>query len=99
MGWCKRGEAAAFIREGRATLDGELPTETQGGLMNEGYAHGMNNALEAVQQLRGDAEDDCPNWQKGEHSYDRSMCRQVRNPEYALHTGVEGGCGMIFHRG
>ena len=41
---------------------------THGGLMNEGYVHGFNNAMEAVQQLRGDAEDLCPNWREGEHT-------------------------------
>lgn len=99
MGWCKRGEVGDFIRAGHLTLDGTIPVETQGGLMSEGYAHGFNNALEAVQQLRGEAEDYCPNWKNGEHTYDRSICRQVRDPQVALHTGVEGSCGIIFKRG
>ena len=33
--------------------------------MNEGYVHGFNSGMEAVQQLRGDAEDMCPNWREG----------------------------------
>ena len=98
MGWCSRGEAKDFIKEGRVSLDGELPVSTHGGLMNEGYAHGLNNALEAVQQLRGEAEDLCPNWQNGEHTYDRSLCRQVRDPHIVLHSGVTGSSGLILSR-
>jgi acetyl-CoA acetyltransferase len=99
MGYCERGEAKDFIKDGRISLDGEIPMETQGGLMSEGYAHGLNNALEAVQQLRGEAEDLCPNWANGEHTYDRSVCRQVRDPQIAMRTGVEGSCAIIFQRG
>ncbi|MAF85796.1 MAG: lipid carrier protein IgrF [Dehalococcoidales bacterium] len=98
MGWCKRGQAKDFIKDGRTSLDGELPILTQGGLTNEGYCHGLNNALEAVQQLRGEAEDLCPDWRNGSHTYDRNICRQVRNPEIALHCGVTGGSAIIFRR-
>lgn len=99
MGWCGRGEAGAFVREGRATLDGEIPVSTQGGLMSEGYAHGMNNILEAVQQVRGEAEDLCPNWAKGEHTYDRSICRQVRDVNISMHTSVSGSGALILKKG
>ena len=99
MGWMGHGEAAAFAREGRIGLDGEIPITTQGGLMNEGYGHGFNNVLEAVQQLRGEAEDLCPNWQNGEHTYDREICRQVRDPEVAMHASVGGSGALILKRG
>ena len=99
MGWCGRGEAGAFVRSGGVALDGEIPVCTQGGLHSEGYAHGLNNALEAVQQLRGEAEDLCPEWANGNHTYDRSVCRQVRDPQIAMHTGVEGSCAVILRRG
>ena len=99
MGWMGRGEAAAFAREGRIALDGEIPISTQGGLVNEGYGHGFNNVLEAVQQLRGEAEDLCPNWQNGEHTYDREICRQVRDPEVSMHASVTGSGGVILKRG
>jgi acetyl-CoA acetyltransferase len=99
MGWCRRGEARDFIKDGRISLDGELPTQTHGGLINEGYCHGFNNVLEAVQQLRGDAEDLCPNWQNGEHTYDRALCRQVRGAEVALNASVLGSSAIILKKG
>ncbi len=34
-------------------IDGQLPTNTNGGLLGEGYIHGYNNMTEAVRQMRG----------------------------------------------
>jgi acetyl-CoA acetyltransferase len=98
MGWCERGDVKNFIQDGRISLDGELPISTHGGLMNEGYCHGLNNALEAVQQLRGEAEDLCPDWANGNHTFDRSLCRQVHDPTVVLHCGVTGSSGLILRR-
>jgi acetyl-CoA acetyltransferase len=52
-GFCKRGEAGAFVREGGTALDGKLPVNTHGGFLSEGYVHGLNHVAEAVAQLRG----------------------------------------------
>lgn len=98
IGWCQKGEAKDFVKTDAITLDGSIPMQTQGGLMNEGYCHGLNNALEALQQLWGEAEDLCPNWANGEHTYDRNICRQVRDPQIALHTGVVGKSSVIFRK-
>jgi acetyl-CoA acetyltransferase len=98
IGWCGKGEAKDWVKEDHMTLDGKMPMQTQGGLMNEGYCHGLNNALEALQQLWGEAEDLCPDWQSGKHTYDRSVCRQVRDPRIALHTGVVGKSAIILRR-
>ncbi|MEE9202408.1 MAG: acetyl-CoA acetyltransferase [Dehalococcoidia bacterium] len=55
FGFCSKGEGGAFVAEGRIGLGGELPVNTHGGLLSEGYIHGMNHIPEAVSQLRGDA--------------------------------------------
>jgi acetyl-CoA acetyltransferase len=54
-GFCKPGEAKDFIKDGHIGLDGSLPVNTNGGLLGEGYIHGMNNILEGVRQVRGTA--------------------------------------------
>ena len=52
-GFVPRGEAKDFIRDGQIGLGGKLPTNTHGGLLGEGYIHGVNGILEAVRQIRG----------------------------------------------
>jgi acetyl-CoA acetyltransferase len=53
LGLCGLGEAGAFIQEGNIRRDGKLPVNTHGGLLSEGYIHGFNHVVEAVEQLRG----------------------------------------------
>jgi acetyl-CoA acetyltransferase len=53
LGFCAYGEAKDFVADGHLGLDGSLPCNTNGGLIGEGYVHGMNLTTEAVRQLRG----------------------------------------------
>jgi acetyl-CoA acetyltransferase len=53
LGLCQRGESGAFVQSGACALDGALPTNTGGGLLAEGYLHGMNTVAEAVLQVQG----------------------------------------------
>jgi len=54
-GFCGPGEAKGFIQDGHIGLGGSLPVNTHGGLLGEGYIHGVNNLLEGVRQIRGTA--------------------------------------------
>ena len=53
LGFAGRGEAGGFIRSGATAIDGRLPTNTNGGLLCEGYLHGMNTVAEAALQVQG----------------------------------------------
>jgi len=52
-GFCKRGEAKDFLRDGQHTMTGRLPINTHGGQLGEAYIHGMNGIAEGVRQIRG----------------------------------------------
>jgi acetyl-CoA acetyltransferase len=57
LGFCARGEAAAFVRERNTAEGGKLPLNTNGGGLS--YMHsgmyGMYALQESVRQLRGTA--------------------------------------------
>ena len=57
LGLCERGESGAFVRSGATAADGRLPVNTHGGLLAEGYLHGMNTVVEAARQVHGAAGD------------------------------------------
>jgi len=55
FGFVERGEALSFLRSGGHCPGGRLPVNTHGGLLSEGYFHGLNTIAEAVRQLRGES--------------------------------------------
>jgi len=67
-------------------MDGPYPVCTDGGCM--AFSHNGTPSLfrpiEAVRQLRGQVSDFCPEADAGRHTYDRLICRKVRDPEVAF---------------
>jgi 17-hydroxy-3-oxo-4-pregnene-20-carboxyl-CoA lyase len=53
FGFCERGEAKEFLRDGTIELGGPLPINTHGGQLGEAYIHGMNGIAEGARQVRG----------------------------------------------
>ncbi|MBY0402232.1 lipid-transfer protein [Myxococcota bacterium] len=60
FGFCGRGEAKDFIRDGRIELGGALPINPHGGQLGEAYIHGLNGVAEGVRQIRGTAANPVP---------------------------------------
>ncbi|MBV1918211.1 MAG: lipid-transfer protein [Sphingomonadaceae bacterium] len=55
FGLCKPGEAKDLFRSGAIGPGGDVPVNTNGGLIGEAYLHGLNNTLECVRQMRGES--------------------------------------------
>jgi acetyl-CoA acetyltransferase len=60
LGFCRFGEAKDFIADGNLAPAGALPCNTNGGLIGEGYIHGLNMVTEAARQIRGTAANQLP---------------------------------------
>lgn len=87
-GFCDIGEGGPFIMD-HIGLDQRWPVSPDGGCL--GYSHNINpynfRIIEAVRQMRNDVPDLCPNWAQGEHTYDRTICRKIRDPRIAVACG------------
>jgi len=58
LGFCKSGDAAGMLRHGVFEIDGDIPVNTDGGLMSRGHAlgaTGLGQIFEIVTQLRREA--------------------------------------------
>lgn len=102
-GFCKKGEGGAYVASGIIELGGRRPNNTSGGHLCEGYTHGMSMVIENVRQLRGTADDYCPGWAEGRHTYDYApgRCRQVPDAEIAMNLGwavPPTGSALILRR-
>lgn len=87
-GFCPEGAGGEYVSSGAIELGGSRPNNTSGGQLCEGYTHGMSLVIENVRQLRHQADDFCPGWQNGEHSYEHDAgCRQVKDVELAMNMG------------
>jgi acetyl-CoA acetyltransferase len=56
LGFLVKGEGGPFVESGGIKLGGRMPVNPNGGLLSEGYMHGLNNLIEGVRQLRGEAQ-------------------------------------------
>ncbi|MEM3892540.1 MAG: thiolase domain-containing protein [Thermofilum sp.] len=81
LGFAKKGEGWRLLKEGQLEKDGDIPTNTMGGLKARGHpvgATGIYQVYDIVVQLRGEAG---PN--------------QVPNPEVGLAQNVGGVGGTV----
>ncbi|MET3960160.1 acetyl-CoA acetyltransferase [Marmoricola sp. OAE513] len=63
LGFCGRGEAKDFVKDGAIEIGGRLPLNTHGGQLGEAYIHGMNGIAEGVRQIRGTSVNPVPDVQ------------------------------------
>jgi acetyl-CoA C-acetyltransferase len=58
LGFCEKGGGGSFIQEGKSDFGGQIPINTDGGLLSCGHPFGgtgIRQAIEIMHQLRGDA--------------------------------------------
>jgi acetyl-CoA acetyltransferase len=61
FGLCGRGEVAELVQDQAFLADGSRPVNPHGGDLTCGYSAGFRHILEAVRQLRGEANNQVPN--------------------------------------
>ena len=93
FGFAPEGEIGGFVEGGTLQIDNKLPSNLSGGHLSEGYTHGIAMVIENVRQLRHRADDVCPGWREGKHSYDRSKGCQA-----AYESGNCGVPGLVLRR-
>jgi len=105
-GFCRKGEGGAYVSDGSIRLGGLRPNNTSGGLLCEGYTHGLSMVIENVRQLRHDVDDTCPFGPDGtrQHTYNyrEGGCRQVKDVELAANMGwgtPAYGSAVVMARG
>jgi len=54
-GFCRQGQAGAFVADGAIEIGGRLPINTSGGLLSETGMPGLQLVMEGVRQMRGTA--------------------------------------------
>ncbi|MGV0739741.1 lipid-transfer protein [Mycobacterium syngnathidarum] len=60
LGFCARGDAKDFLKDGAVEVGGRLALNRHGGQIGEAYIHGLNGIAEAVRQLRGSSVNQVP---------------------------------------
>lgn len=79
LGFCEKGEGGPFVASGAITLKGELPVNTDGGLIAVGHpfgASGARQSLELCKQLQGRA------------------INQVKDAKFGLAHNLSGTCAQ-----
>ena len=80
FGFCKRGEGGPFIEGGRIEWpDGDLPLNTSGGNLAEGFIHGLSLVVEGARQMRG---------QSTAQVADAETCLVVGGPSAPPHSAL-----------
>ena len=84
LGFCKKGEAAQFVRDNTFTINGSFPFNTNGGQLSAGQAGaagGYLGTVEAIRQLTGQARETQVSDARvglvsgfGMINYDRGLC-------------------------